>query len=113
MPRTRAGRALGDIARSVARGELTPGQAAAMSARLRAGQRQALYRAALDTLGEQHEPVKVRLTGCTPDVADLLNVLDEVTTLTDVSDPYPTSRPGVVRVYATAERRHPLTGGSK
>ncbi|MEV4418247.1 hypothetical protein [Catellatospora sp. NPDC049609] len=55
--------------------------------------------------------MQVRLVGRTGDVAGLLAVLDGTTNLTDVSDPYPTSRPGVVRVYATAERRHPLTGG--
>ncbi|GIG03157.1 hypothetical protein [Catellatospora citrea] len=113
MPRTRAGRAIGDIARAVARGELTAAQAAALTARIRAGQRQALYRAALDTLAAPGEPVQVRLIGRTGDVANLLTVLDETTALTGVSDPYPTSRPGVVRVYATAERRHPLIGGSK
>ncbi|MFC7243689.1 hypothetical protein ACFQO7_14515 [Catellatospora aurea] len=113
MPRTRVGRAIGDITRRAARGELSAAQAAALIARLRAGQRHDLYRAALDSLAAPGEPVQVRLIGPTADVANLLTVLDDATTLTGVSDPYPTSRPGVVRVYATAERRHPLTGGSK
>ncbi|MFC7245163.1 hypothetical protein ACFQO7_22025 [Catellatospora aurea] len=113
MPRTRASRAIGEIARRAARGELTSEQAAALTARIRSGQRDALYRAALDTAAAPAEPVQVRLIGRTADVASLLTVLDDTTALSAVSDPYPTSRPGVVRVYATAERRHPLSGGLK
>ncbi|MEV4418181.1 hypothetical protein [Catellatospora sp. NPDC049609] len=50
MARTRAGRAIGDIARRAARGELSAAQAAVLIARLRSAQRTHLYRAALASL---------------------------------------------------------------
>ncbi|GIG01275.1 hypothetical protein [Catellatospora citrea] len=113
MARTRIGRAIGEISRARSRGEVTAEQAAALTRALRNQQRDALYRAALDTAAAPGDPVRVRLIGRTGDVANLLTVLDDAVTLSGVSEPYPTSRPGVVRVYATAERRFPLTGGSR
>ena len=58
--------------------------------------------------------MRVRLLGHHVEVANLLTVLDEVTTLTDVSDPYTDlTRPGLVRVYAKAARLFPLSGGGR
>ncbi|BCJ71210.1 hypothetical protein CS0771_07540 [Catellatospora sp. IY07-71] len=114
MPRTRTGRAIGDIARQQARGEITTEQAAALTEALRDRQRQALYRAALDTAARPARPVQVRLIGTRADVAAVLVALDEVTTLTAVSDPRPArGDAGLVRVYATAARRFPLSGGGR
>lgn len=116
-PVTRRGgqhRAIGDIARRAARGEITAAQAAALTARLREQQAERLYRAALDTATASARPVQVRLIGARADVAAVLSVLDDATTLTDVSDPRPARLGvGLVRVYATAVRRFPLTGGMR
>lgn len=107
---TRIGRAIAEVRRAAARGELTAEQAAALVAALRERQQHAVWRAALDTAAA--DPVQVRLIGYRPAVANVLTALDAVTTLTDVSDPIPArAGVGLVRVYATAERRHPLTGG--
>ncbi|GAA1608818.1 hypothetical protein ACFQY4_46120 [Catellatospora bangladeshensis] len=112
MARTRTGRAIGEIARRAGRGDLTAEQAAALTARLREQQRQAMYRAALDVVAAR--PVQVRLIGARADVAAVLTALDTVTTLTGVSDPAPARRaPGNVRVYATTLRRRPMTGGTR
>ncbi|MFG1785839.1 hypothetical protein ACGFIU_25685 [Rhodococcus oryzae] len=114
MARTRTGRAIGDIARAVARGELTAAQAAALTARLRDQQQQAMYRTALDAAAGPARPVQVRLIGPRADVAAVLTALDAVTTLTDVTDPTPARRTGgAVLVYATALRRRPITGGAR
>lgn len=113
MARTRIGRAIGEIARRRSRGELTAGQANALTARLRDMQREAMYRTALDAAAVPGHPVELRLIGGYADVANLLTVLDEATTLIEVSDPYPSRRAGQVRVYATCVRRHPLTGGGR
>ncbi|MEV4415066.1 hypothetical protein [Catellatospora sp. NPDC049609] len=112
MARTRIGRAIGEVARRRNRGELTAEQAAALTARLRDMQRDAMYRTALDAADPGH-PVQLRLIGGYADVANLLTVLDEATTLVEVSDPYRTRRAGQVRVYATCVRRHPLSGGAR
>jgi hypothetical protein len=58
------------------------------------------------------EPVDIRLIATKPAVALALAVLDQVFTLSDVSDPQ-TARGGKVRVYATITRRTPLTGGPR
>ncbi|MEV4417778.1 hypothetical protein [Catellatospora sp. NPDC049609] len=114
MARTRTGRAIGEIARRAARGDLTAEQAAALTARLREQQRQAMYRAALDAVERPARPVQVRLIGARADVASVLAALDAAMTLTDVSDPAPARRePGAVRVCATALRRRPMTGGAR
>lgn len=60
-------------------------------------------------------PVSVRLIGARADVAALLRLLDDTTTLTEVTDPRPSNSskfPGFL-VYATVTRRYPLTGGTK
>ncbi|BCJ71649.1 hypothetical protein CS0771_11930 [Catellatospora sp. IY07-71] len=57
-------------------------------------------------------PVQLRLLGDLHAVATTLAVLDQVLTLTNVSQPEPARR-GTVRVYATATRRTPLTGGPR
>ncbi|MEU7827331.1 hypothetical protein [Catellatospora sp. NPDC049133] len=112
MARTRIGRAIGEVARRRSRGELTAEQANALTARLRDMQREAMYRTALDA-ADPGQKVELRLIGGYADVANLLTVLDETTTLIEVSDPYPSRRAGQVRVYATCARRHPLTGGGR
>ncbi|GIG03268.1 hypothetical protein [Catellatospora citrea] len=107
---TRIGRAIAEVRRAAARGELTAEQAAALVAALHERQQHAVWRAALDTAAT--DPVRVRLIGQRPAVANVLTALDAVTALTDVSDPIPARAGfGLVHVYATAERRHPLTGG--
>ncbi|MBV1851894.1 hypothetical protein [Catellatospora tritici] len=60
----------------------------------------------------QSGPVAVVLTGARHDVAGLLRVLEQVTALSDVSDPIPSGAYDV-RVTATVSRRYPLTGGAR
>ncbi|MFC7246056.1 hypothetical protein ACFQO7_26565 [Catellatospora aurea] len=113
MARTRIGRAIGEVARRRNRGELTDPQASALTARLRDMQREAMYRTALDTDADPGHPVELRLIGGYADVVGLLTVLDEATTLIEVSDPFPTRRAWHVRVYATCVRRYPLSRGAR
>ncbi|GAA2377350.1 hypothetical protein Cme02nite_20780 [Catellatospora methionotrophica] len=60
----------------------------------------------------QHGPVVLVLTGARHDVAALLYLLEQVSALSDVSEPMPSGAYDV-RVSATVTRRHPLTGGPK
>ncbi|MDI1464308.1 hypothetical protein QEZ54_25380 [Catellatospora sp. KI3] len=63
-------------------------------------------------MAPQSGPVALVLTGARHDVAAFLHLLEQVTTLTDVSDPMPSGAYDV-RVTATVRRTFPLTGGPK
>ena len=55
-------------------------------------------------------PVEFRLLWTSNSVAAYLNMLQTFFELYNVSDPYP-ARQGLIRVYGTMHRRHPLRGG--
>ncbi|MDI1466280.1 hypothetical protein QEZ54_35415 [Catellatospora sp. KI3] len=63
-------------------------------------------------MAPQSGPVAVTLVGARHDVVAFLHLLEQVSSLADVSDPIPSGAYDV-RVTATVRRTFPLTGGPK